>query len=148
MGEGYFDPGNQRGNCRVRHYPAGVLCVFGMPLLHVMLWGNLWTEIVVVPKTVTNSERNPLPAAELHGPPPVYINYLRHEVYKQAFSFIFGLVSWCAADDKQLQRTLFVELHSFLAQLPQWGDEIFFGQVLPSVHGCSKQTPPSWKRLP
>ena len=121
---------------QVLYYPAGVLCVFGMPLLYGMLWDNLLPEIVVVPKTGINSGRTPLPAAEVHVPPTVHINYLRHEVYKQAFYFIFGYVSWCEAYDKQLQETLFGELHSLLDQLPRWVDEIFFGQVLTKIHEC------------
>ena len=64
--------------------------IFGMPLLHRMLWGNIWPEIVVFPITGINSGRTPLPDAQLHGPPTVHINYLHHEVYKQAFYFIFG----------------------------------------------------------
>ena len=42
------------------------------------------------PKTGINLGRNLLPASEVHGPPPVHINYLCHDVYKQAFYFIFG----------------------------------------------------------
>ena len=125
MGEGCFDPSNQRGNCRGRHYPEGVLCVLEMSLLHGMLWGNIWPETVVVPKTGINSGRSPLPAAEVHAPLTGHINYLCHKVYKQAFSFFFGYVSWCAAYDKQLQLELFGELHSLLAQLPRRVDELF-----------------------
>ena len=48
---GVLIPETNGENFRGRHYPEVFLCVFGMPLLHGMLWGNLWPKIVVVPKT-------------------------------------------------------------------------------------------------
>ena len=46
------------------------------------------------------------------------------------------------------QMTLFGELYCLLAQLPRWVDELFSGQVMPRVHECSVQTPPSCKWVP